>query len=64
MKNCDDYNRVQNEKPWMHGMAGVLGGAIAMSMFYPLDFLRTRMHTLHQGSRARPLRSASEIIHA
>lgn len=50
------------ESPWMHGAAGVLGGSLAMVTFYPLDFLRTRMHTLHQGSRAAPLRSAHEIV--
>lgn len=50
------------EQPWMHGAAGVLGGSAAMMMFYPLDFLRTRMHTLHQGSRTMPLRSCREIV--
>lgn len=52
----------KGEQPWMHGAAGVLGGSAAMMMFYPLDFLRTRMHTLHQGSRTMPLRSAREIV--
>jgi hypothetical protein len=52
----------EGEQPWMHGAAGVMGGSAAMMMFYPLDFLRTRMHTLHQGSRTMPLRSAHEIV--
>lgn len=52
----------EGERPWMHGAAGVLGGSLAMMAFYPLDFLRTRMHTLHQGSRTMPLRSAGEIV--
>ncbi|EPY24864.1 solute carrier family 25 (mitochondrial folate transporter), member 32 [Strigomonas culicis] len=51
-----------NDKAWMHGLAGALGGSTAMMMFYPLDFLRTRMHTLHQGCRTRQLRSANEIF--
>lgn len=46
----------------MHGVAGMMGGSAAMMMFYPLDFLRTRTHTLHQGSRAMPLRSVREIL--
>ncbi|KPI85257.1 putative mitochondrial carrier protein [Leptomonas seymouri] len=53
---------VEGDQPWMHGAAGIMGGSAAMMMFYPLDFLRTRMHTLHQGSRTMPLRSAREII--
>ncbi|CAJ1036743.1 putative Mitochondrial carrier protein [Leishmania utingensis] len=52
----------KNEHPWMHGAAGVMGGSTAMMLFYPLDFLRTRMHTIHQGSRTMPLRSAREIV--
>lgn len=52
----------EGERPWMHGAAGILGGSLAMITFYPLDFLRTRMHTLHQGSRTLPLRSAGEIV--
>lgn len=52
----------KGEQPWMHGAAGVMGGSAAMMLFYPLDFLRTRMHTLHQGSRTMPLRSAREIV--
>lgn len=40
--------------PWMHGAAGIAGGAISMTMFYPLDLLRTRAHTqTAQGSRLR-----------
>lgn len=50
------------ERPWMHGAAGVMGGSLAMMGFYPLDLLRTRMHTLHQGSRATPFRSVREIV--
>ncbi|KAG5491218.1 hypothetical protein JIQ42_01115 [Leishmania sp. Namibia] len=52
----------ESEHLWMHGAAGVMGGSAAMAMFYPLDFLRTRMHTLHLGSRTLPLRSAREIV--
>ncbi|AYU83138.1 mitochondrial carrier protein, putative [Leishmania donovani] len=52
----------KSEHLWMHGVAGMMGGSAAMMMFYPLDFLRTRMHILHQGSRAMPLRSAREIL--
>eukprot|EP00744_Colponema_vietnamica_P011648 GILI01016377.1.p1 GENE.GILI01016377.1~~GILI01016377.1.p1 ORF type:complete len:327 (+),score=27.94 GILI01016377.1:219-1199(+) len=36
--------------PWLHGAAGIASGAISMTMFYPLDLLRTRMHT-HDGTR-------------
>lgn len=32
--------------PWLHGIAGISSGAISMSLFYPLDMLRTRMHTI------------------
>lgn len=31
--------------PWMHGAAGICGGAVSMTVFYPLDIIRTRMHT-------------------
>ncbi|KAK7201270.1 mitochondrial carrier protein [Novymonas esmeraldas] len=55
--------QAKGEQAWMHGAAGAMGGSAAMMMFYPLDFLRTRMHTLHQGNRAAPLRSAREIVH-
>ncbi|ORC92130.1 putative mitochondrial carrier protein [Trypanosoma theileri] len=47
--------------PLMHGAAGVLGGSIATAIFYPLDFLRTRMHT-YRGGNTYPLRSARQII--
>lgn len=36
--------------PWLHGAAGIASGAISMTLFYPLDLLRTRMHT-HDGKR-------------
>ncbi|KAG5466915.1 hypothetical protein LSCM1_01092 [Leishmania martiniquensis] len=52
----------EREHLWMHGFAGVMGGSAAMAIFYPLDFLRTRMHTLHLGSRTLPLRSVREIM--
>ena len=45
--------------PWMHGAAGIMGGAISMTMFYPLDLLRTRAHT-HDKSGMH-LRSAREL---
>ncbi|GET92850.1 mitochondrial carrier protein, putative [Leishmania tarentolae] len=51
-----------NEYVWMHGAAGMIGGSAAMMMFYPLDFLRTRMHTVRQGGRVMPLRSTREIL--
>lgn len=47
----------------MHCSAGITGGAVATMLFYPLDFLRTRMHVIHAGTRTKPLCSAHEIIH-
>ena len=41
--------------PWMHGFAGILGGSISMTLFYPLDILRTRMHTYDDRKRHKPL---------
>lgn len=42
--------------PWMHGAAGITGGAISMTMFYPLDFLRTRMHTYNGRNKIQGLK--------
>lgn len=48
---------VDTAVPWMHGAAGIAGGAISMTMFYPLDLLRTRAHTITgQGSQLRSAR--------
>lgn len=47
--------------PWMHGAAGIAGGSISMTLFYPLDFLRTRMHT-YDGKETSQLRSVREIV--
>lgn len=41
--------------PWMHGFAGIFGGSISMTLFYPLDILRTRMHTYDDRKRHKPL---------
>ncbi|ESS71124.1 mitochondrial carrier protein [Trypanosoma cruzi Dm28c] len=48
-------------RPWAHGVAGVIGASISMALFYPLDFLRTRMH-VYKGGNKFPLRSARQII--
>jgi len=49
--------------PWMHGLAGICGGAFSMSVFYPLDLIRTRMHTYtgKPGEKSK-LRGAVESI--
>ncbi|ESL05578.1 mitochondrial carrier protein [Trypanosoma rangeli SC58] len=47
--------------PWVHGVAGILGGSISMALFYPLDFLRTRRH-LYKGGGNFSLRSARQIL--
>eukprot|EP00758_Cryptobia_borreli_P006429 Tbor_TRINITY_DN5152_c0_g3::TRINITY_DN5152_c0_g3_i1::g.25697::m.25697/K15115/SLC25A32, MFT; solute carrier family 25 (mitochondrial folate transporter), member 32 len=41
--------------PWMHGLAGVAAGSISMAMFYPLDFIRTRMHTHSRSHRMKDI---------
>jgi len=52
-KECEGDNQPP-VVPWMHGAAGIAGGAISMTMFYPLDLLRTRAHTMTaKGSRLR-----------
>lgn len=56
-------NSQRSEHPWMHCTAGMTGGAVATMLFYPLDFLRTRMHVIHAGTAQNPLCSAREIIH-
>lgn len=53
----------RSEHPWMHCTAGMTGGAVATMLFYPLDFLRTRMHVINAGFRQNPLCSAREIVH-
>ncbi len=47
--------------PWMHGAAGILGGSISMTLFYPLDLLRTRMHT-YDGQGTTRLNCVKEIV--
>jgi solute carrier family 25 folate transporter 32 len=47
--------------PWMHGAAGILGGSISMTLFYPLDLLRTRMHT-YDGKGNTRLACVKEIV--
>lgn len=52
----DDEERIDAPPvPWMHGAAGIAGGALSMTMFYPLDFLRTRMHTYNGKNRIKGL---------
>ncbi|KAG5492754.1 hypothetical protein JKF63_01334 [Porcisia hertigi] len=52
----------KTEHIWMHGAAGAMGGSVATILFYPLDFLRTRLQSIRKGSCAMPLCSAREII--
>ncbi|KEG12360.1 putative mitochondrial carrier protein [Trypanosoma grayi] len=47
--------------PLVHGAAGILGGCTSTALFYPLDFLRTRMH-IYKGGNTFPLRSARQIV--
>lgn len=47
--------------PWMHGAAGITSGALSMTLFYPLDFLRTRLHT-YDGTNKGALRGVQQII--
>jgi hypothetical protein len=47
----------------MHGAAGICGGAFSMSLFYPLDLIRTRMHTYTgKPGETSKLRGAIESI--
>lgn len=59
----DDDERLDSPPvPWMHGAAGVMGGAFSMTLFYPLDLIRTRLHAA-QTSRTRDgLRSIHAMV--
>jgi hypothetical protein len=46
--------------PWMHGAAGITAGAFSMTLFYPLDLLRTRLHA-QSGDPATKLRGFKQI---
>lgn len=48
--------------PWMHCTAGMVGGSLAAALFYPLDFLRTRMHTINPSLRGSPICSVRIIV--
>lgn len=48
--------------PWMHGAAGILGGSISMTLFYPLDFLRTRMHTYDDSKKHKPIDDFRSVL--
>eukprot|EP00331_Platyophrya_macrostoma_P004599 CAMPEP_0176408990 /NCGR_PEP_ID=MMETSP0127-20121128/2260_1 /TAXON_ID=938130 /ORGANISM="Platyophrya macrostoma, Strain WH" /LENGTH=268 /DNA_ID=CAMNT_0017788341 /DNA_START=277 /DNA_END=1084 /DNA_ORIENTATION=- len=48
--------------PWMHGAAGILGGSISMTLFYPLDILRTRMHTYDDSKKHKPLDDFRSVL--
>uniref|UniRef100_A0A7S1L1P9 Mitochondrial carrier protein n=1 Tax=Neobodo designis TaxID=312471 RepID=A0A7S1L1P9_NEODS len=47
--------------PWMHGAAGITAGAVSMTMFYPLDLIRTRLHA-QTGDTGSKLRGAKKIF--
>jgi solute carrier family 25 folate transporter 32 len=49
--------------PWMHGAAGITAGAISMTMFYPLDLIRTRKHA-ETANGDRGLRSIRQVYEA
>ena len=53
-----------NPVPWMHGAAGITAGACSMTLFYPLDLIRTRLHaqTLDPGHTRPP--TVREIVNA
>jgi len=59
-------SRVERERPsnppvpWMHGAAGIAGGATSMTIFYPLDYIRTRLQS-QDGTVHTKLRSVREI---
>ncbi|CCW62168.1 unnamed protein product [Phytomonas sp. EM1] len=46
--------RKGEDRPWMHGIAGLISGSMAMMLFYPLDLLRTRMHVFNQRGSVNP----------
>lgn len=48
--------------PWMHGAAGILGGSISMTLFYPLDILRTRMHTYDDSKKHKPIDDFRSVL--
>lgn len=47
--------------PWMHGAAGITAGAFSMTLFYPLDLIRTRLHA-NTGDPSTKLRGAKKIF--
>lgn len=47
--------------PWMHGAAGIMGGAIAMTMFYPLDLIRTRLHAQTATAGSNKFKNVADI---
>lgn len=49
--------------PWAHSVASIAGSSISMALFYPLDFIRTRMQSCKSG-RLQPLRSTKQILQA
>jgi hypothetical protein len=46
--------------PWMHGAAGITAGAFSMTLFYPLDLIRTRLHA-HTGDTKSKFRDFKGI---
>jgi solute carrier family 25 folate transporter 32 len=48
--------------PWMHGAAGILGGSISMTLFYPLDMLRTRMHIIEDNQKRKTIDAVRTVI--
>lgn len=68
MSSDDESLEEEEEKidappvPWMHGAAGILGGSISMTLFYPLDFLRTRMHTYDDRQKHKPMDDFRSVL--
>ncbi|KAG8348262.1 putative Mitochondrial carrier protein [Trypanosoma vivax] len=48
----EESSRLQRglPSPLLHAAAGVIGGSLATVMFYPLDFIRTRMHVCERAN--------------
>eukprot|EP00760_Papus_ankaliazontas_P022808 PhM_4_TR19021/c0_g1_i1/m.8892/K15115/SLC25A32, MFT; solute carrier family 25 (mitochondrial folate transporter), member 32 len=46
--------QVEVSGPWMHGAAGILGGAVSTALFYPLDVIRARLQA-QDGTASRRL---------
>lgn len=49
--------------PWLHGAAGITAGAISMTMFYPLDLIRTRLHA-QTGEPSTKMKTPMMIVRA